>query len=55
MTPTDGNQWVLSLTIAIEFDDMTGARKFYESREYSAARLVREQAADTDLMLVDGL
>ena len=43
------------LTIVIEFDDMDGARRFYESQEYTAARLVREEAAETDLMLVDGL
>lgn len=43
------------LNILIEFDDMDGARRFYESPEYTAAKAVREQAADTDLMLVEGL
>ncbi|SPJ29656.1 DUF1330 domain-containing protein [Falsiruegeria mediterranea] len=43
------------LSIVIEFDDMDGARQFYESQEYTAARLVREMAAETDLMLVDGV
>ena len=43
------------LTILIEFEDMDRARAFYESQEYTAARLVREQAAETDLMLVEGL
>ena len=40
--------------IVIEFDDMEAARRFYESDAYSAARLVREEAAETDLLLVEG-
>ena len=41
--------------IVIEFDDMETARRFYESDAYSAARLVRERAAETDLLLVEGV
>jgi len=43
------------LTIMIEFDSMDQARAFYESEAYTAARAVREEAAETDLMLVQGL
>ena len=43
------------LTIIIEFESMDAARGFYESEAYTAARAVRELAADTDLMLVEGL
>lgn len=43
------------LTIVIEFKDMDAARRFYESEAYTAARAVRELAAETDLMLVEGL
>ncbi len=43
------------LTIIIEFEDMDAARGFYESDSYTAARAVRETAAETDLMLVDGI
>ncbi|MGI9401050.1 MAG: DUF1330 domain-containing protein [Rhizobiaceae bacterium] len=43
------------LTIVIEFENMEAARGFYESEAYTAARLVRETAAETDLMLVEGL
>jgi uncharacterized protein (DUF1330 family) len=43
------------LTIIIEFDDMAAAKSFYESEAYTAARSVRETAAETDLMLVEGL
>ncbi len=43
------------LVILIEFDDIDSARRFYESEEYTAARSVRETAAHTDLMLVEGV
>jgi len=43
------------VTVVIEFDDMDAARAFYESDAYTAARAVRETAAETDLMLVDGM
>ena len=41
--------------IVIEFDDMEAARRFYESDAYTAARRVRERAAETDLLLVEGV
>ena len=43
------------LTIVIEFENMDAARNFYESDAYIAARAVRETAAETDLLLVDGV
>ena len=43
------------LTIVIEFDSLEAARSFYESDAYTAARAVREMAAETDLMLVEGV
>ena len=43
------------LTIVIEFESMEAAKGFYESEAYTAARAVRETAAETDLMLVEGL
>ena len=42
-------------TILIEFQDMEAARNFYESDAYTAARAVRETAAETDLLLVEGV
>jgi uncharacterized protein (DUF1330 family) len=44
-----------SITMVIEFEDMDAARSFYESEAYTAARAVRETAAETDLMLVEGV
>lgn len=43
------------LCIVIEFDSLDGARAFYESDAYRDARAVREECADTDLVLVEGL
>lgn len=43
------------LTIVIEFESLESARAFYESDAYTAARAVRETAAHTDLMLVEGV
>jgi uncharacterized protein (DUF1330 family) len=42
-------------TILIEFEDLNAARRFYESDAYTSARAVREMAAETDLMLVEGI
>ncbi len=51
--PQEGD--LRGLTIVLEFPDMDTARRFYNSDAYTAARRVREQAAETDLLLVEGL
>ena len=43
------------VAIVIEFESIEGARKFYESDKYTEERAVRELAADTDLILVEGV
>jgi|TARA_B110000046_G_C12672619_1_gene265165 uncharacterized protein (DUF1330 family) len=43
------------ITIIIEFESMEDARKFYESDKYTEARIVRELAAETNLILVEGI
>lgn len=43
------------VAIVIEFESIENARKFYESDKYTEARAVRESAADTDLILVNGI
>ena len=40
---------------AIEFDTMDAAKTFYESDEYTAAKAIREMAAKTDLLLIEGI
>jgi uncharacterized protein (DUF1330 family) len=43
------------IAIIIEFENIEGARKFYESNKYTEARAVRELAAEIDLILVEGI
>ena len=49
----EGNQQ--GLVVLLEFDSMDEARRFYFSDSYTAAKLVREQASETDLILVEGV
>ena len=42
------------IALVIEFESIEVARKFYESEKYQAAKAVRDLAADTDLILVEG-
>ena len=44
----------LGIALIIEFESIDIARKFYESEKYQAAKTVRELAADTHLILVEG-
>ena len=39
----------------IEFDDMEAAKTFYESDEYTAAKTIRQMAAKTDLLMIEGI
>jgi uncharacterized protein (DUF1330 family) len=43
------------ISILIEFESIDAARRFYDSAPYTAARKVRELAADTDLLLAEGV
>lgn len=42
------------VAVIVEFDSLEAARTFYHSKEYTEARAIREQAAQTDLLLVEG-
>ena len=46
----EGNQE--GLVVLLEFDSLDGARQFYFSDGYTAAKLVREKAPEADLILV---
>ena len=54
-SPDHREGYLRGRTIVIEFEDMDAARSFYESEAYTVARAVRETAAETDLMLVEGV
>lgn len=43
------------VAVVIEFNSLNAARAFYESEDYTAARAIREQAAETDLILAEGV
>lgn len=43
------------IAVVVEFKDMDTARAFYNSDDYTTARMVRELGAETDLILVEGL
>lgn len=47
--PTSG------IAVVIEFDDMDAAESFYHSEDYSVAKAIRLLAAETDLVLAEGL
>ena len=49
----EGNQQ--GLVVLLEFDSIEDARRFYFSEGYTAAKLVREQASEADLILVEGV
>ena len=43
------------IVIVLEFESIKHARTFYESKEYSDAKKVRENASRTELVLVEGI
>ena len=43
------------LVIVLEFESIEKARTFYESEEYAAAKMIREKACSTELVLVEGI
>ena len=52
----DRHEGDLSGTVMmIEFESKNAAERFYFSDEYQAAKAVREQCSDTDLMIIEGV
>ena len=43
------------LVIVLERGSIEYVNRFYESEEYSAAKVVREKACSTELVLVEGI
>ena len=41
--------------VMVQFDSLGQARAFYDSDAYTTARRVREAAAETDLIIVEGV
>ena len=43
------------IVMMTEFESKDAANKFYFSEEYQAAKAVRDECADTDLMIAEGV
>jgi uncharacterized protein (DUF1330 family) len=51
----DRHEGILTgVVMMIEFESKEVAEKFYFSDEYQAAKAVRDECADTDLMIIEG-
>ena len=42
------------IVMMIEFDSLDTAKTFYMSDDYQAAKALRDECSDTDLMLIEG-
>ena len=43
------------IAVVVEFEDIDAANQFYHSDDYTAAKAIRLLAAETDLIIVEGL
>jgi uncharacterized protein (DUF1330 family) len=41
--------------VVLEFPDAERARQWWNSEEYAAAKLIRQRASSTEMILVDGI
>ena len=47
-------KWPAERTTVVEFESFDKAKEFYNSLEYSEAKKVRQESADTDFILIEG-
>lgn len=47
--------WQPQRIVVLEFPDVTRARGWWNSGDYAAARVIRDQAASTRMILVEGV
>jgi len=47
-------KWSAERTTVVEFESLEKAKEFYSSLEYDNAKKVRQESADTDLILIEG-
>jgi uncharacterized protein (DUF1330 family) len=55
MTPARKEGPDNGIAVVIEFENMEAANAFYHSDDYTAAKAIRLLAADTDLILAQGV
>ena len=46
---------VSGIVMIIEFESKKAANTFYHSTEYQAAKTIRDECSDTDLMIAEGV
>ena len=46
---------ISGIVMMIEFESKEAANTFYHSEEYQAAKAVREDCSETDLMIIEGI
>ena len=46
---------ISGVVMMIEFETKEAANTFYHSEEYQAAKVIREECSDTDLMIAEGV
>ena len=54
-TETLEGDWVPERIVVLQFPDAERARQWWNSREYADAKLIRQRAAFTRMILVDGV
>jgi uncharacterized protein (DUF1330 family) len=54
MEPLEGD-WKPLRLVVLEFPDLQSAKAWWSSRDYAAARAIRERAARTRMILVQGV
>jgi uncharacterized protein (DUF1330 family) len=54
-TETLEGGWQPSRFVIIRFESVEAARRWYESPDYSEARAVRQRAAESTLLLAEGI
>ncbi len=54
-TETPEGQWAPSGLVVIEFESMEKAREWYSSPEYSAIKGLRQESAQSSLVMVEGV
>ena len=48
-------EWAPSRLVILQFDSIDQARTWLDSPEYSAAKAIRHQSADSSMVVVEGL
>ena len=54
-TETLEGDWLPERIVVLQFPDSDRARQWWNSREYAGAKLIRQRAAFTRMILVDGV